>query len=66
MGIRFSSSFVFIFYILFLFSFCLLQMFVIHRNYLIEKKNTTVYSKCDQTFDLWQQLDLACELESDL
>ena len=22
--------------------------------------------KCDQAFDLWEQLELACELESDL
>ena len=28
--------------------------------------DTTLYSKCDQTFDLWQQLELASELESDL
>ena len=27
---------------------------------------TTLYSKCDQTFDLWQQLELASKLESDL
>ena len=26
----------------------------------------TLYSKCDQASDLWQQLELACELESDL
>ena len=26
----------------------------------------TLYSKCDQTSDLWQQLELASELESDL
>ena len=26
----------------------------------------TLYSKCDQAFDLWQQLGLASELESDL
>ena len=25
-----------------------------------------LYSKCDQAFDLWQQLELASELESDL
>ena len=25
-----------------------------------------LYSKCDQTYDLWQQLELASELESDL
>ena len=28
--------------------------------------NTTFYSKCDQRSDLWQQLELASELESDL
>ena len=27
---------------------------------------TTLYSKCDQAFDLWQQLELASEFESDL
>ena len=26
----------------------------------------TVYSKCDPAFDLWQQLELVSELESDL
>ena len=28
--------------------------------------DTTVYSECDQASDLWQQLKLASELESDL
>ena len=28
--------------------------------------DTTVYSKCDKAFDLWQQLELASELEFDL
>ena len=28
--------------------------------------DTTLYSKCDQTSDLWQQLKLAFKLESDL
>ena len=28
--------------------------------------DTTLYCKCDQTSDLWQQLELASELESDL
>ena len=28
--------------------------------------DTTLYSKCDQASDLWQQLNLASELESDL
>ena len=27
--------------------------------------DTTLYSKCDQAFDLWQQLELASALESD-
>ena len=28
--------------------------------------DTTLYSKCDRASDLWQQLELATELESDL
>ena len=28
--------------------------------------DTTLYSKCDQAHDLWQQLELASEIESDL
>ena len=28
--------------------------------------DTTLYSKCDQASDLWQQLELASELELDL
>ena len=28
--------------------------------------DTTLYPKCDQASDLWQQLELASELESDL
>ena len=28
--------------------------------------DTTLYSKCDQASDLWQQRELAAELESDL
>ena len=28
--------------------------------------DTTLYSKCDQVSDMWQQLELASELESDL
>ena len=41
-------------------------------NIAIYADDTTLYSKCDQTSDLWQQLDLvvatelASELESDL
>ena len=32
----------------------------------INADDTTLYSKCDWTSDLWQQLELASELESDL
>ena len=28
--------------------------------------DTALYSKCDQAFGLWQQLEVASELESDL
>ena len=35
-------------------------------NISIYADNTTLYSKCDQASDLWQQLDLASELESGL
>ena len=34
-------------------------------NTAIYADDTTVYSKCDQASDLWQQLELASELESD-
>ena len=32
----------------------------------IYANDTTLYSKCDKMSDLWQQLELASELESDL
>ena len=35
-------------------------------NIAIYANDTTLYSKCDQTSDLWHQLELAFELESDL
>ena len=35
-------------------------------NTAIYAVDTTLYSNCDQTSDLWQQLELASELESDL
>ena len=35
-------------------------------NIAIYADDTTLYSKCDQTSDLWQQLELASELEFDL
>ena len=35
-------------------------------NIAIYADDTTFYSKCDWEFNLWQQLELASELESDL
>ena len=35
-------------------------------NIVIYANDTTVHSKCDQASDLWQQLELASEVESDL
>ena len=35
-------------------------------NITIYTDDTTLYSKCGQASDLWQQLELAFELESDL
>ena len=49
-------------------------LFLLYINHLpdiicdiaIYADGTTLYSKCDQASDLWQQLELASELESDL
>ena len=35
-------------------------------NIAIYADDTTLYSKCDQTSDVWQQLGMTAELESDL
>ena len=35
-------------------------------NIVIYDDDTTLYSKCDQASDQWQQLELASELESEL
>ena len=35
-------------------------------NIAIHADDTTLYSKCDQTSDLWQQVELAFKLESGL
>ena len=49
--------------------------FLLYINYLpddvicnidIYADDATLYSKCDQASELWQQLELASELESDL
>ena len=36
------------------------------RNITIYADDTTLYFNCDQASDLWQELELAPELESDL
>ena len=36
------------------------------QNIAIYADDTTLYRKCDQASDLWQQLELFSELESDL
>ena len=50
-------------------------LFLLYINYLpddvicdiaIYAVDSTLYSKCDQVSDLWQQVELASELESDL
>ena len=35
-------------------------------NVAVYADDSTLYSKCDQAFDPWQQLELASELESDI
>ena len=35
-------------------------------NIAIYVDDTTLYSKCDQASEIWQQLELASEVESDL
>ena len=35
-------------------------------NIAIYADDTTLYPKCNQASDLWQQLELACELKCDL
>ena len=39
---------------------------VSHLSYYSFPTDTTLYSKCDRASDLWQQLELASELESNL
>ena len=47
-------------FLVLLFSYYTLVTFAIYAD------DTTLYSMCDQESDLWQQLELAAELESDL
>ena len=39
---------------------------ICHMLFAIYVNDTTLYSNCDQAFDLWQRLELASELYSDL
>ena len=51
------------------FSCCILMTFLMLSVILLSidiYDDTTLYSTCDQASDLWQQLELASELESDL
>ena len=51
------------------FSYYTLMTFVMMLSLIllaIYADDTTLYSKCDRASDLWQQLELASELESDL
>ena len=41
-------------------------LIMISCNIAIYADDTTLYSRCDQASNLWQQLELASELESDL
>ena len=55
------------FFVLHLFLLCIndLRDHVIFNN-AIYADDTTLYCKCDQASDLWQQLELVSELESNL
>ena len=49
--------------------FLVLHFFLLSINdlpFAIYANDMTLYSKCDQASDLWQQLELASKLESDL
>ena len=41
-------------------------LFLLYSNIAIYADDTTLSSKCDQASDMWEQLELASELESDL
>ena len=49
------------------FSYHTLMTFLMMLSVILQSAyDITHYSKCDQAFDLWQQLELASELESNL
>ena len=49
-----------------LFYYTLMTFLMMLSVILLSMLMILLYSKCDQTYDLWQQLELASELESDL
>ena len=54
-------------YLVLHFSYYTLMTFLMKLSDIaIYADDTTLYSKCDQASNLWQQLELASELESDL
>ena len=46
--------------------YTLLTSLMMLSDIVIYGDDTTLYSKCDQAYDMWQHLELASELESDL
>ena len=48
------------------FSYYALMTFLMMLSVILLSDNNTLYFKCDQVSDLWQQLELASEIESDL
>ena len=46
--------------------YTLITLLMMICNIAIYADDTTLYSKCEQASDLWQQLELASELVSDL
>ena len=54
------------FLVLHFFCYTLMTFLMMLPVIVIYPYDTTLYSKCDLASDLWQQLELAAELESDL
>ena len=48
------------------FSYCALMSFLMLSVILLSMMMIQLYSKCDQASDMWQELELASEFESDL
>ena len=48
------------------FSYCTLMTFLMMLSVILLSMSMMLFSTCDQASDLWQQLDLASEFESDI